>query len=160
VSSSPVHGEVYSIQHYVIKFVSDLQHTMYLWFSPDTSVSSTNKTDRHNITEILLKVASNTKNQTKPIKVMYSRWSNILDTRMLTKKIQSIWKFLHLVTKCNTYTGCDWGGIFGLDLDPLSSGIPAASVVSTLLKTKFIINYFVIIATCTKYFLNSLSDVS
>jgi hypothetical protein len=30
-----------------------------LWFSPGTSVSSTNKTDRHNITEILLKVALN-----------------------------------------------------------------------------------------------------
>jgi len=25
VSSNPVHGKVYSIQHYVIKFVSDLQ---------------------------------------------------------------------------------------------------------------------------------------
>jgi hypothetical protein len=25
VSSSPAHGEVYSIQHYVIKFVSDLR---------------------------------------------------------------------------------------------------------------------------------------
>jgi hypothetical protein len=25
VSSSPAHGEVYMIQHYVIKFVSDLQ---------------------------------------------------------------------------------------------------------------------------------------
>jgi CBS domain containing-hemolysin-like protein len=24
VSSNPVHGEVYSIQHYIIKFVSDL----------------------------------------------------------------------------------------------------------------------------------------
>jgi hypothetical protein len=30
------------------------------WFSPATSVSSTNKTDCHDITEILLKVASNT----------------------------------------------------------------------------------------------------
>ena len=30
------------------------------WFSPCTSVSSTNKTDRHDITEILLKVALNT----------------------------------------------------------------------------------------------------
>jgi hypothetical protein len=30
------------------------------WFSPGTPVSSTNKTDRHDITEILLKVASNT----------------------------------------------------------------------------------------------------
>ena len=35
------------------------------WFSPGTPVSSTNKTDRHNITEILLKVALNTINQTK-----------------------------------------------------------------------------------------------
>ena len=30
------------------------------WFSPGTPVSFTNKTDRHDITEILLKVASNT----------------------------------------------------------------------------------------------------
>ena len=45
VSSNPVHGEVYPIQHYVIKFVSDLRQ-----------VFSINKTDRHEITEILLKV--------------------------------------------------------------------------------------------------------
>jgi hypothetical protein len=34
--------------------------TVYQWFSPGTQVSSTNKTDRHDITEILLKVALNT----------------------------------------------------------------------------------------------------
>ena len=34
------------------------------WFSPSTQVSSTNKTDRHDITEILLKVALNTIKQT------------------------------------------------------------------------------------------------
>ena len=34
------------------------------WFSPGCPVSSTNKTDRHNITEILLKVALNTIKQT------------------------------------------------------------------------------------------------
>ena len=38
------------------------------WFSPGTPVSSTNKTDRHNIAEILLKVVLNTMNQTKPNK--------------------------------------------------------------------------------------------
>ena len=32
------------------------------WFSPSAPVSSTNKTDRHDITEILLKVALNTIN--------------------------------------------------------------------------------------------------
>ena len=36
------------------------------WFSPGTPVSSTYKTDCHDITEILLKVAFNTINQTKP----------------------------------------------------------------------------------------------
>ena len=44
--------KVYSIQHYVIKFVSD--------FSLGIPVSSTNKTERHNITEIVLKVMLNT----------------------------------------------------------------------------------------------------
>ena len=64
VSLNPVHGEVYSIQHYVIKFASDLLQVG--GFSPSTPVSSTDKTDRHDITEILLKVALNTIIQTKP----------------------------------------------------------------------------------------------
>ena len=55
VSSNHIHGEVYSIQHYVIKFVSDLRQVGA--FSPGTAVSYTNKTDHHDITEILLKVA-------------------------------------------------------------------------------------------------------
>ena len=58
LSSNPVHGEVYSIQHYVIKFVSDLQQIS--GFSTGNLVLSINKTDCHNITEILLKVALNT----------------------------------------------------------------------------------------------------
>ena len=33
------------------------------WFSPVTPVSPTNKTDQHDVTEILLKVALNTINQ-------------------------------------------------------------------------------------------------
>ena len=47
VTSNPVHGEVYSIQHYVTG----------RWFSPGTAVSSIIKTD---ITEMLLKVTLNT----------------------------------------------------------------------------------------------------
>jgi hypothetical protein len=49
----PVHSKVslvYSIQHYATG----------RWFSPFTLVSFTNKTDRHDMTEILLKVALNT----------------------------------------------------------------------------------------------------
>ena len=56
VSSNPVHNKVYSIQHYVIKFVSGQ------WFSPGTLNSSTNRIDPHDITEILMKVALNTPN--------------------------------------------------------------------------------------------------
>jgi len=59
-SYETANGEVYLIQHYVIKFVSDLQQ---LCGFLSTRVSSTNKTDRHDITEILLKVAFNTINQ-------------------------------------------------------------------------------------------------
>jgi len=44
-----------SIQHYVIKFVSNLQQV-----SGFLLVSSTNNTDRHVITEILLEVALST----------------------------------------------------------------------------------------------------
>jgi len=52
--SNLAHGEVYLIQYYVVKFVSDL------WFSPGSLVSSINKTDQHDIAEILLKVALHT----------------------------------------------------------------------------------------------------
>jgi hypothetical protein len=58
--SNPVHDEVYSIQHYVIKSVSDLRQVG--GFCPGTPVSFTNKTDRRDINEILLKVALNTIN--------------------------------------------------------------------------------------------------
>ena len=53
LSSNSVHGEVYSIQHYMIKFAGDLLQV-------GGSGSSANKTDCHDITEILLKVALNT----------------------------------------------------------------------------------------------------
>jgi hypothetical protein len=57
----PRSSEVYSIQHYVIKFVSNLRQVG--GFSPGTPISSTNKTDRQDITEILLKVPLSTINQ-------------------------------------------------------------------------------------------------
>jgi hypothetical protein len=41
------------------------------WFSSGTPVSSTNKTDRHDITEILLKVALNTIKQTEMEKCIF-----------------------------------------------------------------------------------------
>ena len=45
VSSSPVHGEVYSIQHHVTKFVSDLRQgwgfIRVLHFSPSIKLTAT-----------------------------------------------------------------------------------------------------------------------
>ena len=42
VSSIPVHGEVYSIQHYMIKFVSDLQQVgAFLRFPPSIKLTAT-----------------------------------------------------------------------------------------------------------------------
>jgi tryptophan synthase alpha subunit len=51
VSSNPVNGEVYSIQDYVIKFVSDLRQVGA--FRRVLRFSSTNKNDCHDITERL-----------------------------------------------------------------------------------------------------------
>ena len=60
--SNLAHGKVYSIQHYVIKFDSDLRQVggflRVIRFPP------TNKTDRTDITEMLLKMALNTIKQT------------------------------------------------------------------------------------------------
>jgi len=50
VSSNHVHCEVYSIQHYVIKFVIELRHVLLL--SLDTPNSSDNKSDQYDITGI------------------------------------------------------------------------------------------------------------
>ena len=58
MSSNPAHGEVYSIQHYVIKFAKDLQQVGD--FLQVLRFPLSNKTVCHNITEILLKVALNT----------------------------------------------------------------------------------------------------
>ena len=48
VSSNPAHVEVCSIQQYVIKLVNDLRQVGGFLL-----VSSTNRTDRYDITEIL-----------------------------------------------------------------------------------------------------------
>ena len=49
------------MQQYMIQFVSDLRQVGCFSGTP---ISSTNKTDRHELAEILLKVALNTINRT------------------------------------------------------------------------------------------------
>ena len=73
-------GEMYSMQNYEIKFVSDLRQSVV--FS-GTAITSINKTDRHDIAKILLKVAMNTINQTKiwlKLSNTYKRERDILIT--------------------------------------------------------------------------------
>jgi hypothetical protein len=45
VSLYPAHGEVYAIEHYVIKFVSDMQQVCgflrVLWFPPPIKLTAT-----------------------------------------------------------------------------------------------------------------------
>jgi hypothetical protein len=58
VKSNPAHGELYSIQHYMITFVSGLRQVG--GFLLVLRFSFTNKTDRHDIVELSSKVALNT----------------------------------------------------------------------------------------------------
>jgi hypothetical protein len=61
-----------AIQHYLIKCVTDLRQVGE--FTPCILVSSTNKTDHHDIAEILLKVALKNISQTKQtICISYER---------------------------------------------------------------------------------------
>jgi hypothetical protein len=53
VSSNPAHDKIYVIQQY-------MSVTCMVVFFPSSPVSSTNKTERQNIVEILVKVALNT----------------------------------------------------------------------------------------------------
>ena len=56
VGLNPAHSKVHSMQHYAkMKFISDLPQVGGL-----LCVSSSNKTDLHDIIEIMLKVALNT----------------------------------------------------------------------------------------------------
>ena len=56
-------GEVYAIQHYVIEFVSDLRQVSVFF-------GVFRKTDRHDIAEILLKVAFSTITLTLTLKII------------------------------------------------------------------------------------------
>jgi len=74
------------VQHYMIKFVSDLR-----WFSLGPPLSSTNKTDRHSITEILLEMALNTiKPINQPFDPFYVLSINISSCACFTKNKRTI----------------------------------------------------------------------
>ena len=64
------------------------------WFSPGTSVYSTNKTDRHNIAEILLKVALNT--TTLNLNVQFTSFS------LSIFSVMAVYDMHKYLTKINT----------------------------------------------------------
>ena len=70
-------GEYIIFFHSLVIFtnvISDYYHYLVTgrWFSPGLPVSSTNKTYRHDITEIVLKVALNTIKQTNKYGVEFA----------------------------------------------------------------------------------------
>jgi hypothetical protein len=78
VSSNPVHGEVYSIHYYVIKFVSDLRQ-----FCGILRLSSTTKTDRHDMSGMVSLLS--TKTIARGETYNSCRGDNKLDVLRLTK---------------------------------------------------------------------------
>ena len=116
VNSNPAHGKVYSIQHYVTKCVSDLRQVS--GFLRGTPVSPTNKTDRHDITDILLKLALNT------IIITLTLYTSFLPpcityhcaytSRVFVCSIYSVTginrksmenTFVYIIDRCSVYTG-------------------------------------------------------
>ena len=59
------------------------------WFSPGPPVSSSDKTDRHDITEILLKVVLNTTKQTNK-HVIVTDWDRGVQARRTPEPVQSV----------------------------------------------------------------------
>ena len=68
VSLNPALARCSWIHHYEMKFVSNLRQVGS--FPPVTPVSSTNKTDCHDIAEILFKVVLNTINKPKNVVIV------------------------------------------------------------------------------------------
>jgi hypothetical protein len=60
------------------------------WFSPGTPASSTIKTGRHDIAEILLKVALNTKNQIKSNKKELPKCMEIDETTVVLNVFKGV----------------------------------------------------------------------
>ena len=96
VSSNPFKA-MYSIQHYVITFASDLRQTGR-WFPPRTPVS--NKTDHHDITDILLNVALSSIYQTKPSALAILRDKLHQFSHNMSSNIQSFFIVLNVACVC------------------------------------------------------------
>jgi len=95
-------GEVYLIQHYVTKFVSDLRQVG--GFLRVLRVSSTINTDNHDITKILLKVVLNTMNLT--LSSTYKGGGTLLPLSYGKLYSYLSMKSLSITIKVLLYSGC------------------------------------------------------
>ena len=93
------------------------------WFSPCTPVSSTNKTDRHDISEILLKVAFWTHSaQTYLLLIVFILWN--------TSDILVLFKFVlrtYLVEAVGTLSNLGTSAFPRLDVIPMSLSLHSAA---------------------------------
>ena len=112
VDSNPVHGEVYSIKHHVIKLVCDLPQV------GSSQVSSTNKTDSHDITAILLNVELSTITLTITLKIQCISSLNGLSLLVLKRLVKSkrgtkIWNSISSQKRAlKEQTGCIYYGMY------------------------------------------------
>ena len=95
------------------------------WFiSASTPISSTNKTDRHNIIEILMKLAFTTKNQTKPI---------FMDNGLTDAQITNLSYIMESIHNFYFPSNFDYFVFLWLDCDEgfseYSSGFPLSVIV-------------------------------
>ena len=93
------------------------------WLSPSTAVSSTNKTDRHDIAEMLLKVTSNTTTLTFIIRsslIMYDVHCHLFRSLIL-KNIQTT---SEKHTDCNIF----YGRMDSKDVVPFSGKLKQTSI--------------------------------
>jgi hypothetical protein len=111
VSSNPIHGEVYSIQHNVIKFVSNLRQVVgFLWFPPSISWHPTN----HNTKNSWLKEVADIPPTTTHKNSWRKGVADIPPTTTIGCQPPLFNHFFFILFKCTTYNtlqegrcGCD-----------------------------------------------------
>ena len=79
-----------------------------LWFSPGTTVSSTNKTDRHDIAEMLLKVVLNTISISSELRLGTKHYDKWVEFNNLISKV---WLFFHLFQNLQLLWGFPWSRV-------------------------------------------------
>jgi predicted DNA-binding transcriptional regulator len=121
------------------------------WFSQCTPVSSTTKTGRHDIAEILLKVAFNTKNQIKKIKSLYTL-TYILKLALYGKNEDKdtislyhllfwwlMYEVMTILIKTGIKNNCWWIYSIIIELDRLKSNLKRSTKISKNAVCRFLL---------------------